>query len=247
MKKFLIVLFIVLLLVPVGVVMADEGDIVPEAEAEIPCTNCEVLPDSPEPEAEVSVVYEVEAAVPNTGNAVMDGELTVPVEGTNPQEVETFKDVVAVCADEDDVIYLGTETDFTLGLVTDVSILNQIASEFSIEEYTEEEAYVRGTRIDDILGEVENDNYDEAIRYVRDASRNVPDSTIVWVAGDDVVSSWWGFPDASERIQSLLFWIPECEVEVVDPTPVVPVPVVPVPVVHVVPVPAPIFNTGGDF
>jgi len=236
-KIFSLLIALLILLTATGNVFACDG------EGEDPDVNCEVLPDEPVTEvAELAdATYTVDAAIPGSGNAAMTGDLVV--------EGEIFEDTTAVCAEQNDVIYIEQPTDFSLGLVTDALILNAIAAEYGTGGYTEEDAYLRGTQIDDAMETAASSGiYDEVIRLVRDTSGDIPDPTIDWIGGNEIVSSWWGSPNNMAQIQSLLFWIPECEVEVVDPNPPAPKPTpkpTP-PAPKPTPKPTPNINTGGD-
>ena len=225
-KKFLISLLIVsmLLLAAPSAIFADDGESSPgEPPTEEPApaaesapnvgaqcegVDCDVLPE--QEEEPVGATYTVDAAIPGSGNAAMTGD--VKVDG------EVFQNVEAVCGNEEDVIYIGVDTPMSIGLATNASILNAIASEYGFAGYTDEEAYIRGSQIDDAMElAVSTGDYTEVIRLVRDATQDIPDATIVWVGGDDQIRSYWAIPNDSESIQSLLMWIEECVKQGKDP------------------------------
>ena len=225
-KKFVISLLIVslLLLSAPSAIFADDGESSPgEPPAEEPApaaesapnvgaqcegVDCDILPE--QEEDPVDGTYNASAAIPGSDNAAMTGDLQV--------NGETFENVEAVCGNEEDVIYLGANTPMSVGLATNTDLLNAIAAEYGFAGYTDEEAYIRGSQIDDAMElAVSTGDYTEVIRLVRDATQNVPDATIVWVGGDNQISSYWALPNDSESIQSLLMWIEECIKEGKDP------------------------------
>ena len=231
-KIFITLILIFMLVIPTGLVFADDGspadppapaedpappeDPSPEAvaassEVGVQCegTDCEVLPSDASEESQVDAIVNVASAIPNTENGGMILDLSV--------NGETFDDVPAACANEEDSIYIGQDTPGTLGLITDVTILNAIAAEYGIYQYTETEAYIIGTQIDDAFAaSIVSGEYDHTIDLIRAAVGNVVDESIEWTGGDNELSSFW-FSTNNESLQSLVIFVQECIKEGKDP------------------------------
>ncbi len=161
---------------------------------------CEALPAMEDDES-VDGSFKVDAAIPNSGNGAMTGDLTV--EGT------TFDDVPAVCGEQEDVIYIGQATDFSICAVTDTNCINSIRSGQGQIGFTDEEADQYGRQFDTIFrNSSEANDFNPAITAFRWMTGNVIGDVNPFdgIDASSSVSTWIGLPVNSD-IQALAWYL----------------------------------------
>jgi hypothetical protein len=161
---------------------------------------CESLPAMEEGET-VDGSYIVEAAIPNSGNAAMTGDLTV--------EDTTFEDVPAICGEKEDVIYIGQATTFSICAVTDTNCINNIRSGQGQGGFTDDEADQYGRKFDTIFRTSNTTNdFNPAITAFRWITGNVIGDVNPFdgIDASTSVSTWIGLPDNS-NIQALAWYL----------------------------------------
>jgi len=164
----------------------DEGD-----------PNCDPLPQGEE--TSENGTYKVDNAIPGTGNAATEGNLTVGG--------EVFEDVVAVCGEAEDTINVGQNVPFQVCSVTDLSCWNAMRQEQGQTDFTQEEADSYGKSFDDVFeNAVNTGNYDNAINAFRWLTGNNP-NPYSFEQGNEVVSTWLGVPKNASSVQSLAWWL----------------------------------------
>jgi hypothetical protein len=161
---------------------------------------CESLPAMEEGET-IDGSYIVEAAIPNSGNAAMTGDLTV--------EDTTFEDVPAICGEKEDVIYIGQATNFSICAVTDTNCINNIRSGQGQGGFTDDEADQYGRKFDTIFRTSNTTNdFNPAITAFRWITGNVIGDVNPFdgIDASTSVSTWIGLPDNSD-IQALAWYL----------------------------------------